>query len=419
MQNHLHNIAWGRAATLVAQCLLLAGLLAFYWLVIGTQAALPAGTDYTKFYFAAWQALHGQPIYAVMDPALFQADPSQFFQSTLVVDPPLHMPQVTAAYAPLALLPFTASFWLWSVLSLGAGLLACTILWRELYGPHANGRTLIWCWIALLAFFPTFTALRLGQGSLVFFLLAVLGWQAARHGHSRWAGIVLGLAFSLRTFGGLLLVYFLIKRQWRLLLWSAGTFVLTLAASLPLVGVNAYVDWLRIAGGLDIQGRNWNASLAGFFTRLLPPAPAALATAIGALLALALLAWLSWPRSPATVQTAPADPPNSQRDDLTFSLALALMLLLSPVAWIYYFPIQFVGVLVFWRATAQHELRKLRWGLLPAWLLSNIPTAQHQVAELTDPLGWWTWNSIYFYALVIFTGLVAYREIRKRVSGCL
>lgn len=408
MRNPSHNIQWQRAATLILQGVLLLGLLAFYALVIATQAALPAGADYTKFYFAAYQALHGQPIYAVMDAAIFGADASQFFQSALVADPPLHMPQVTAAYAPLALLPFAPSFWLYSALSLAAGLVACAILWRELYGPRASRRTLLWIWIALLAFFPTFTALRLGQGSLFFFLLATLTWWAARRGHTRRAGLALGLAFSLRTFGGLLLFYFLLQRRWKLLLWSGISFAATILASLPLVGVDAYRDWLSIAAGLDIQGRNWNGSLAGFFARLLPPAPALLLTAAGVLAWLALLTWTTWPRAypQASAQAS------QERDDLTYSLALGLMLLLSPLGWMYYFPIQWVGALVIWRQTAARR-HALRWALLPSWLLSNTPTNQYPVTELTSPLGWWTWNSVYFYALLIFCSLLAFMVLKN------
>jgi hypothetical protein len=404
---------WRRTAVDVLQGALLVALLALHWQVIALQITLPAGTDYTKFYFSAQQALRNRPLYAVMEADFFGVPAEQFFASPLVQDPPLHMPQTTLLYAPFALLPFAQSFWLWSALALAAGLGACTILWRVLYGAQARGRTLVWIWIVFLAYFPTLTAQRLGQGALIFFLLATLGWWAARSGRSREAGIALGLAVSLRTFGGLLLLYFLFKRQWRLLLWSGATFAATLAASLPLVGGDAYRDWLNIAGGLNIQARNWNAALAGFFARLLPPQPAFVLTAICTLLCLALLVRLSWPAS--------APPRDQRRNDLTYSLALALMLLLSPVGWMYYFPIQFVGVLVFWRQTAAGQARALRWALLPPWLLSNIPTVQHPAAELTDPLGWWTWNSVYFYALLLFSGLLAYMAGRgergERVRG--
>lgn len=107
---------------------------------------------------------------------------------------------------------------------------------------------------------------------------------------------------------------------------------------------------------------------------------------------------------------------NSRRDDLTFSLALALMLLVSPLGWMYYFPIQFVGVLVVWRQTADSQ-RRLRWVLLPTWLLSNFFTVQHEALELTGPLGWWTWNSVYFYALLIFSGLLAFMAAHAPVGN--
>lgn len=412
MEMRLHHTpaAWRRAAADVGQWTLLIALLAFYVQVAAIQAAHPYGTDYAKFYYSASQALHGRPLYTVMDNALFHVPAAVFYQSSLIQNPPLHMPQVMAAYAPLALLPFAVSYGVWTTLSLAAGLGGCAICWRQLYGPGANRRQLVWMWIALLAFFPTFTTVRLGQGALLFFLPAACVWWAARSGHTRCAGIALGLAVSLRSFGALLLFYFLLKRQWRLLFWAGAAYAATVAASLPLVGIDAYRDWLQVMGGVDIQARNWNASLAGFFARLLPTEPALLATAACSLFWLALLTWLSWPRPQA--QT------DRRRNDLTFSLALALMLLLSPLGWMYYFPILFIGVFVIWQQTADGPLRRARWALLPAWLLSNVPTVQHLAAELTDPLGWWTWNSVYFYALLLFCALLAYLAARgERVSG--
>jgi hypothetical protein len=397
MQNSPTN-TWLRAAIDVLQWILLAGMLVFYALFLEVQVAAPFGTDYAKFYYAAFQALHGRPLYAVMDSAVFGIRESLFYQFTLVLDPPLHMPQVVAAYIPLALLPFSMSYRIWYVFSLAAGLGSCAICWRVLYRPRGSRRVLLWMWIAFLGFFPTFTAVRLGQGALAFFLLATIAWWSVRNGHTRRGGIALGIAVSLRSFGALLLVYFLIKRQWRLLFWSAGAYAATLAASLPLVGLDSYDDWLNVMRGVAIQGRNWNASLSGFFSRLLAPEPALLLTAAGSLLGLGLLVWLSWP--------ARHIQPDTDHDDLTFSLALALMLLLSPLGWMYYFPILFLALFVIWRQTASPPQRKLRWALLPAWLLSNIPTIQHQTSELTDPLAWWTWNSVYFYALLIIVGML-------------
>ena len=419
MERHLYHspAAWRRAAADVGQWTLLIALLAFYVQLAAIQAAHPYGTDYAKFYYSAYQALHGQPLYTVMDAALFNVPAAVFYQSPLVQNPSVHLPQVTAAYMPLALLPFPISYWLWTVLSIAAGLGSCAIWWRVLYGPQANWRVLLWMWIGLLAFYPTFTALRLGQATMVLLLLLTVGWQQARSGRSKWAGVAIGLAIILRTFAALLLFYFLLKRQWRMLLWSAGTFAATVVLSLPFVGVDAYGQWLAVTGGIDWQARNWNASLAGFFARLLPPqwGPAALlATAACSLFWLALLTWLSWPQPQAQPQ------PDRRRDDLTFSLALALMLLLSPLGWMYYFPILLIGVFVIWRQTADGSLRALCWVLLPVWLLSNVPTEQHLAAELTDPLGWWTWNSVYFYALIIFCGLLAYLAGRgERVTKCL
>jgi hypothetical protein len=90
------------------------------------------------------------------------------------------------------------------------------------------------------------------------------------------------------------------------------------------------------------------------------------------------------------------------------------MLLASPLGWIYYLPLMLIAVAGAWRVSGP-----LKWALVVAWILSTVPTPVRQAAEVVDPLSWFTWASIYFYAALAFTlalGLIMWR-LRRRGAG--
>jgi len=387
------------------QSLLLVALLALLLSAVGNLANRPAASVYSKYYFAAHQALAHKPLYQPVEPGFFGVSPTAFYQTPAIAEPPMHMPQVTLLLTPMVFLAYPTSYWVWSILSLAAGLFACAISWRTLYAPPAQFSDLVWMWIALLGFVPTFFALVGGQAVFLLFLLLMLGWRAARNNHDRMAGIVIGLAMSLRIFAGLLFFYFLVKRRWQLALWCAATYVVTILLGLMFAGVNAYQDWWNATRSVTWYGRNWNASFASFFTRIFGgtnntawvdrPDVAWLLTLLCSLACIALLAWLSWPRHNLPHQT--------ELDDLTFSLTSAFMLLISPLGWMYYFPILFVGVFVAWWQTGHLLPRAFRWGIALAWLLSMTPSLPVMAEDLNNPIGWFTVDSVYFYSLLVFT----------------
>ncbi len=270
--------------------------------------------------------------------------------------------------------------------------------------------------LLLLAYFPAFAAFVLGQVSFLVLLLLAVGWAAARRGNDVLAGVALGLAMSLKLYVGVFLIVFLLLRRWKLLAWALGTLAAGALLALAVFGLSAYRDYLAALGSVTWQASSWNASYLGFFTRIfggsentpLVQAPW-LAYALGyglALVSIGVLAWQAW-RSRADAST--------QRFDLLFSLGLVVMLLASPLGWMYYFPYLIIPFLAAWLAVKQRD--KLLAGLLIAgWLLSTIP---HQIvpsAEI-EPVHMFLWGGSYFYALLVFQAvLLRLLSDRKELS---
>ena len=211
-------------------------------------------------------------------------------------------------------------------------------------------------------------------------------------------------------FTALLVVYFALQGRWRAVAWSIGTMLCGVLVTMPFTGAAAWREDFGVIQSVTWFGNSWNASFASFITRILGGSenvPLVNAPALGQVLMLissaATLVWMAWitRREPVRAE-ALTSRTQAARFDLGYGLTLAVMLLVSPLGWMYYFPLLLPGYAV-WRLTGDDgRMRRVRWGLLVAWGLSTIPTTMVRAADANDPLGWFTGNSLYFYALDVF-----------------
>jgi hypothetical protein len=237
-------------------------------------------------------------------------------------------------------------------------------------------------------------------------LLLAVGWGAARRDRDMLAGVALGLAISLKLYVGLFLLVFLLLRRLRLLAWALGTFAVGALLALAVFGMGAYREYLAALGSVTWYAASWNASYLGFFTRIfggsgnVPLAQAPwLAYALGyglALVSIGLLAWQAWRKT---------EQASTRRFDLLFALTLVVMLLASPLGWMYYFPYLIIPFLVAWLIVKESGRRGLAGLLIVGWVLSTIP---HQIVPSTEiqPVHTFLWGGSYFYALLIFQAVL-------------
>ncbi len=319
--------------------------------------------------------------------------------------PNLNPPFLTFLFLPLAHLEIREAFQVWGAINLLLALAASMTIYKVLE-PYMEGKgSLNKTALLLLFYYPAFAAITIGQLSFLVLLLLAIGWAAARRGNNVLAGVALGLAMSLKLYVGVFLIVFLLLHRWKLLAWSLGTFAAGALMALAVFGLGAYRDYLAALGSVTWQADSWNASYLGFFIRIfgglentpLVQAPW-LAYALGyglALVSIGLLAWHSW-RSRANSST--------QRFDLLFSLGLVIMLLASPLGWMYYFPYLIIPFLTAWLAVKGME-RWLAGLLIAGWVLSTIP---HQVVPSAEiaPAHMFLWGGSYFYALLIFQAVL-------------
>ena len=128
-----------------------------------------------------------------------------------------YLPFFIVLMAPFGLLPMWPACAIFVALSLALFALTVWLIDRHLIHPPAGS----W-WLRLAA--PVglvspfvFSAAVLGQVNLLVTFLTVLCWYLVEIKRPGWAGWSLALAVLIKAFPAVLILYFLLKRQWRLL----------------------------------------------------------------------------------------------------------------------------------------------------------------------------------------------------------
>jgi len=342
------------------------------------------------------------------------------------------LPPAFAVYvAPLGELPYKVYVLLYYRLSFAAGVAAFLLAMRLLHGRWLpeNPAALI----LPLAVFVVFAHddLHCGSNNLIVLAFIVGGLYLASRGCSAAGGLSLGMAVSLKAFPLAVVIGAALMRRWKLAAWSlAAAAVWTLLVPGLVRGFGPTwrdnVNWAQRVVVPYAQGREhvqWsekgasvsNQALWGTVTRLVrdvnaagqfgAPDDAGLkvnvlrlsargAAAVFAglvVLAAAAMAWAAW---------RGAAPPSRLRDGVDLGLACIFVLLLSPVAWTYFFtilllPLAVAGLLI---------ARRPRRGPARLALAAYIATWPLMILSLWDgprAVGVLTWVAILWFVVLL------------------
>jgi hypothetical protein len=183
---------------------------------------------------------------------------------------------------------------------------------------------------------------------LLLALMAGAAWLLAR-GSDAAAGLALGVAIALKAFPALLVIVLVCRARWRAVAAAVGVALVLTALPLPLYGVDGYVqllrDFIRLASS-GFPARVNNQSLFAAFDRLMGPsdddfihqAEGAVLMAYALVAAPLLLALI-------VVSIRTRRPPIAT---LTIQLyaAIAVAVLLSPIAWDHYWVLMLPALVV-------------------------------------------------------------------------
>lgn len=193
-----------------------------------------------------------------------------------------------------------------------------------------------------------------GQLNGLLFLLLTGAWLANRHNLPVSAGLCIGLATSLKLFPGLLVLFFLARRQWKAAFAAVGTGLLLNAAAAGILGFDAIRDYVLVV--MPQAQRfcdTWpNASLLGGLTRLLDGAFGQ-TTPLLRWPQLARFLWIALSVTGIMMTwRATSRSRSRESEDLAFTVWIGLMLLISPITWDHYFLLAVLPLIALWKHSA-------------------------------------------------------------------
>jgi hypothetical protein len=235
------------------------------------------------------------------------------------------------------------------------------------------------------------------------------------------------MAAAIKLFPIFLVFYYALRGRWKVVIAGSVTIACLTTVTAFLLGLDSYrtyflailpeIQWVRAA---------WdNDSLWAYWSRLFDPAPErkrilwltrplfyspALAKALSVISSAAICGLL--------VREVRRDP-QRQRSDLTFSLAVTAMLLVSPICWAHYLPLLLVPLTVVWmklppsvfaRALFLLTVTAFWLGYPLVWAVFGL---YGRTATPVDSLGFISYQ---FYALLGFF-VLALMELRPEVRA--
>ncbi len=125
--------------------------------------------------------------------------------------------------------------------AINVGLLLATLVLLNRYIQSQRIRRFVY--LMPIVFMPTFMTLLLGQATIVLFALTVAGWALYREGKYGWVGLPLALATWVKFYPGLLIIYFLWKRQWTVVMSAVIWGMLLLLVQVIGIGLDNSVHY--------------------------------------------------------------------------------------------------------------------------------------------------------------------------------
>lgn len=191
--------AWVNLSRIVLPVALTMFVLFNVFLVFATVwdgSRVPTMGDFDSYYHAALDWRSGESIY-----------PTSVSMTTDYVYPPFFAQVV----APITLLPYEVAGRLWLLLNIGLMLGTVYAIGNEL----PRQRIALYWMLAL--FGPATFALWCGQATVILFSLLVGAWIALRHDKPVVAGLLLACAAWIKVYPAFIILYFVVRQDWRLL----------------------------------------------------------------------------------------------------------------------------------------------------------------------------------------------------------
>ena len=359
MEENIEELLAKKAITLTTGLLLAFSIAFFLYYGLNTMNDPVFSIDFVPYHLAGRLLAQGdmEPLTNYTETGGFFATSGPFFEYFHQYFYPdaayatrwVYLPAYLWIFRPFASFDFPTASRIWLAVNTLLTLVCFWLLWsaRSLPGlsPRHKAWRLVWYVFIILTFQPMFSNLWHGQVTALIFACFCLFYWLLRRENNFLAGIALGLIVPFKFYPALFVLYFIWRRQWRLVAGVvAASFVLMLV-SLFTVGWEGNLAYFQIVaaelGGGGIPAFN-NQSISGFLLHIFTkgnvfawldvelPIWITILRLTTVLLLVGVVAW-------SIQRPASTNKKLSDVVDLDLSLVIFVMLLASPITWYHYF----------------------------------------------------------------------------------
>ncbi|KKR88377.1 MAG: hypothetical protein UU38_C0008G0001, partial [Candidatus Wolfebacteria bacterium GW2011_GWB1_41_12] len=180
-------------------------------------------------------------------------------------------PNTLLFYLPFSLLPYQLAQVLFTLLSFGSFLGIIIISFKILKEKFSWQTFLVVFSLSLLSF-PTKFTFGMGQSNIIAFFMLLLSYYLYKEKKLGMAGLILGLAISLKTIFAFFIIFFVLKKQWKVIKLAGLTIVATIGITSIFSNTNLYGYYLKevVPPLFNLSGREiyYNQGVMGFISRL-------------------------------------------------------------------------------------------------------------------------------------------------------
>jgi alpha-1,2-mannosyltransferase len=244
--------------------LLVVGFIGFAWQAIRPLLFNGNMYDFNSYYISAYATQNG------LDP--YDYDTLQSLAKALG-DPKVtvyrYPPFSTLLFLPLSFLPYPAAVLLWRIFNLTLIVFAVWLIWKTLALPR-DAETALVIGAILFTFDPLPYNLAIGQiNGLILLLLTGVAWAWTRQ-RQVLAGVLLAFAASIKIAPGVLFLYFLWKRGFKLVAAGVSTAIVFALIAFFALGAQTTRTFIAVLTAFAQEDNAWiaNQSWRGFLARL-------------------------------------------------------------------------------------------------------------------------------------------------------
>lgn len=303
----------------------------------------------------------------------------------------VNIPLITYLFAPFAIFDIQTAGALFLVFELAAYIIAFVIALKFL------AKTRLDRWVLFFLFLFSrhiYTSIQFGQLTILCFLLLALAFVAYQKRRLFSTGLLLTSAFLIKIPLGLLFVYFLYKRESKVVISSIVSYIAIMLASISIFGVQLHVDYFNEVvvknAGSTLLAYN-NSSLHAFAMRFLQPgglfdwSAVRVPPVVNLLILLAIASLLVYLGKVMMRARLPEE--LAKRFEL--SIVVSASLLVLPLVWDHYFLFLVLPFYVSYEAIVQSS-KKVKLPDIIFWcaafVLVNLPVLS--LIRLLSDTGW-------------------------------